>query len=212
MPLFFLFIGVFCGREDILTGIFERVIINKRAFHQALIYKNFRSEGALMMKKENKLVLAAVILTAIVVIGRILLLAVGIFGVLQNYQTDYAAFYEEADSEKICSRNSYSALGKSIITNGGSNGKTTNVSVKKLNGILAISETKAEDETVRFEISSNLEEGKMRIFVIKNDSEVLQEVAVNRDVVLEYRSDGKNTYTIKILAVDAKLKVSINVK
>ena len=165
-----------------------------------------------MMKKENKLVLAAVILTAIVVIGSILLLAVGIFGVLQNYQTDYAAFYEEADSEKICSRNSYSALGKLIITNGGSNGKTTNVSVKKLNGILAISETKAEDETVRFEISSNLEEGKMRIFVIKNDSEVLQEVAVNRDVVLEYRSDGKNTYTIKILAVDAKLKVSINVK
>ena len=165
-----------------------------------------------MMKKENKLVLAAVILTAIVVIGRILLLAVGIFGVLQNYQTDYSAFYEEADSEKICSRNSYSALGKSIITNGGSNGKTTNVSVRKLNGILAVSETKAEDETVRFEISSNLEEGKMRIFVIKNDSEVLQEVAVNRDVVLEYRSDGKNTYTIKILAVDAKLKVSINVK
>ena len=103
-------------------------------------------------------------------------------------------------------------MGKSIITSGGSNGKTTNVSVRKLNGILAVSETKAEDETVRFEISSNLEEGKMRIFVIKNDSEVLQEVAVNRDVVLEYRSDGKNTYTIKILAVDARLKVSINVK
>lgn len=32
MPLFFLFIGVFCGRVDILTGIFEHGIIFVRMF------------------------------------------------------------------------------------------------------------------------------------------------------------------------------------
>ena len=166
-----------------------------------------------MMKKGNKLMLVAVILAGIAVVGCILLSAVGIAGMISNYQIDYAALYEDADSEMICSsHNSYSAFCKSIMTKSGANGKTTDVSIRKLNGMLTVSESKAEDENIRFEISSNLEEGKMRVFVIKNNSEILQEVEVGEDIVLEYYSDGKNTYAIKVLGVDAKLKISITIK
>lgn len=173
-----------------------------------------------MIKKAYK---AFFILAAtITVIGMIVVLLLwGISYFITSFQsTDYATFYEEVDKETICSsRNSYSALGKSIISKGEKSYNDSNydfelmsnidISIKSLNGLMIVNQSKSVNAMIRFEISSSLEEGKMRIFVIKNNSEILQEVEVGEDVVLEYYSDGETTYTIKVLALDAKIRMNI---
>ena len=173
-----------------------------------------------MIKKAYK---AFVILAAaITVIGMIVVLLLwGISSLITSFQsTDYATFYEDVDKETICSsHNSYSALSKSIISKGEKSYNDSNydfelmsnvdISIKRLNGLMIVNQSKTINSMIRFKISTSLEEGKMRIFVIKNNSEILQEVEVGEDVVLEYYSDGETTYTIKVLALDAKIRMNI---
>ena len=173
-----------------------------------------------MIKKAYK---AFVILAAIItVIGMIIVLLLwGIDRIITCFQsTDYTAFYEEIDHATICSPcNSYSAFGKSIKSKGEKSYNdfdygfelmsNVDISIKKLNGLMIVSQSKVINKNIRFEISSSLKEGKMRIFVIKNNSEILQEIEAGKEIVLEYYSDKEDIYTIKVLALEANMQINI---
>lgn len=156
---------------------------------------------------------AFVILTMIIVF--VMLIVIGILYAIDqiiNYDnTDYKVMYQEITDEEICSfKNVYSAFKKSFKGSGNPSHTDRDydvelldhveVSIGRLDGLITVSRSLVENKKVSITISSTLKSGELRIFLIKNDSEILK---------LEYISDGTNTYTVKALGLSADMEIEI---
>lgn len=172
-----------------------------------------------MIKKSYK---AFVILTMIIVF--VMLIVIGILYAIDqiiNYDnTDYKVMYQEITEEEICSfKNVYSAFKKSFRGSGNPSHTDRDydvelldhveVSIGRLDGLITVSRSLVENKKVSITISSTLKSGELRIFLIKNDSEILKEVFPNEAITLEYISDGTNTYTVKALGLSADMEIEI---
>lgn len=173
-----------------------------------------------MIKKSFK---AFVIMTMIIVF--IMFIVIGILYVVDrivNYDnTAYEELYREITEKEICSsKNVYSALKKSFKGSGNPSHSDRDydvelldhvkVSIGRFDGLLTVSRSLVEHKKISITISSTVNSGELRIFFIKNDSEILEEILPNEEVTLEYISDGTDTYTVKILGLSADMKIEIN--
>ena len=173
-----------------------------------------------MIKKGYK---AFVILTMIVVF--VMLIAIGILyavdRIIHYDNTDYEILWREITDEEICStKNAYTAFKKSFRGSGNPSHMDreydaelldhVEVSIDRLDGLLTVSRSLVENKKVSITISSTLKSGELRIFLIKNDVEILKEVFPNEKITLEYISNGTDTYTVKALGLSADMEIEID--
>lgn len=135
--------------------------------------------------------------------------------------TAYEELYREITEKEICSsKNVYSAFKKSFKGSGNPSHSDRDydvelldhvkVSIGRFDGLLTVSRSLVEHKKISITISSAVKSGELRIFLIKNDSEILEEILPNEEVSLEYISDGTDTYTVKILGLSADMEIEIN--
>lgn len=82
-------------------------------------------------------------------------------------------------------------------------------SAKKVSGIMTLSATHVKDSALTLNIDSDLNEGEMKIVVIR-DNEILEYVSVGESVQLQYDVSGEHTYCVKMIAKDANMSVSVS--
>lgn len=81
-------------------------------------------------------------------------------------------------------------------------------SCKSITGIKKVSLTKAQDCTLRLNISSELKSGKAKI-VILCDDQILDYVEFNETKELTYTVTEEHIFTVKILCEDAELSIEV---
>ena len=82
------------------------------------------------------------------------------------------------------------------------------VTCKKITGILRVSATKVSDCTLTINISSKLLSGNAKIVVICDD-EIINYIEFDQEITLTYDVKGEHIYSVKILAEEAKLEISV---
>ena len=79
---------------------------------------------------------------------------------------------------------------------------------KKITGISRVSATKVSDCTLTINVSSKLLSGNAKIVVICDD-EILEYIEFGQEKILTYNVIGEHIYSIKILAEEAELEISV---
>ena len=161
--------------------------------------------------KKNPYIKYVVIFIVITVIAFI---AVGVpFALHIAKGPDTAAwktYYDGISDEDLCSLDRYWAYKKS--TRGYSKDSLANsrVSIGEFYGLITVSSSRVKDATIEITVNSTLNSGELRIFVIRNDSEILTEIPPNETTTLTFVSEGSNTYTVKILGYAANIKIEVD--
>ena len=130
--------------------------------------------------------------------------------------TKYSNFYSSITDASVCSHgNDFITEKKSIITTDGK-GKGdfaasdfVRFSAKRFDGLLTVNQFTAGDSPLRLTLKSMLKSGNLRIFIIKNGTEILREIAPNEEISLDFSGTETGTYTVRILGIAAEMELEI---
>ena len=79
---------------------------------------------------------------------------------------------------------------------------------KKMTGIMRVSATKVSDCTLTIDVSSEISSGNAKIVVICDD-EILDYIEFGQEKTLTYEVIGEHIYSVKILAEEAELEITV---
>lgn len=130
--------------------------------------------------------------------------------------TKYSNFYSSITDASVCShKNDFAAQKKSVTTAEGK-GKSdfaasdfVRFSSERFDGLLTVNEFTVDDHPLRLTISSTLTSGNLRVFVIKNHTKILREIAPNEEITLDFPGGDTTTYTVRILGIAAEVELEI---
>lgn len=131
--------------------------------------------------------------------------------------TKYSNFYSDITDASVCSHKNDFAAQKKLVTTADGKGKgdfaasdLVHFSAGRFDGLLTVNEFTSGDTPLHLTIDNTLKSGNLRIFVIKNHTEILREITPNEKVTLDFSDREAATYTVRILGIAAEMELEVH--